>query len=256
MDTYDDNNEITLDISIDEIESIPVTVDVNVEWDEPDPPGKLDKLKGAASFIGSKAKAIKDADIFKSLDKLQAESPGYSFLLYKSVHQSRVIRKTMSKTYYFPVAGYYFYSPEKVLKCSAEVAELKKQNIQILSDGITISEIRENSFVMRHSSFTVIVNGRVCGELKRVSKKKGVEVFTFNNWTIREKWTGNLEICTPDNKVVASWNKAGVRKIIKYWHEESELLIITLLTAINAYHNSEYRRHNHGRPYEVFHDSH
>lgn len=249
MNTFDDDNKVSIDIEIDQADSTPISIDVSVDTSMQKSPGRMDKLKSAASFIGSKAKAIKDADLFKSIDKLKAENPGYNFLVYKYFRQERVVRQTLTKTVYSPIETYGFYTTENDPLYSAHVEPLRKQNIQIIYNGDVISEIAENKRAFKKSSFHIYIKGVYQGELIRQSKEKGLEIFTFNNWQIHEKKTGYLEICSPDNLLIASWRKMRVKSIVQYWHQADEALIITLMIAINAYHNTISRQLNNGRPY-------
>lgn len=256
----DNKNVISYDVNIDD--STP-TIDIEVETDSSRKRSKLDtiinvasKVGYAASKVGDAANAVSDmakarraAKIQAAIDKIIQENPGYSFLIHRSECEYNYVRRDHSTDIYYPVCKYSFFNLDNDLLYYAEIPKLVKQNIRVLHNGVVVSEIIELKHAMKGSDFKIIVNGRICGNLVRATKEKGIYYY-FNNWKIKEYLGGIIQIHSQNGDLISKAELAHGEWVLQYLSSENETLIATLVIAAYAYHNSEKRRHNRHSPYE------
>lgn len=243
---HDNKNVISYDVDIDD--STP-TIDIEVEPKSNKKRSKLDTIIEVANKVSEKAKVKRAAKLQASIDKLRQENPGYSFMFYKCERDSNFIRRTSTGAeIYYPICKYNFTTLENELLYYAAIHELEKQNITIKRNGIVVSNILEINHAMKKPTFKIVVNGKICGELVRASKEKGVD-FYFGKWKIRAFLNGYFEIFTNDGYPISKVECVSTKDVIQYLSTEDEILIASLAIAVSAYNNSQKRKRNRHSPY-------
>lgn len=245
---------ISFDIDLGDLDKESVSIDVVVEEEKEKDFVRLknNRVKKVADFFGSKAKAIKDADLFKSIETLQKDNPDYWFLYYTNECQRRNVKKRHKKTIWIPYRQYYFYSNNSDINYFAETVEQKTQVFIVEQNGKPVSEIRE----VNPTEFSVTLNGFKLGNLIKTNKGKGWTTYTCGNVLIREKWTGYIEITTTNGVPIALILKTGIRQVLKSSKDVDLTTVVSIILAVNAYHNAQRRLSNPDAPYEViYHDT-